>query len=107
MKKIVTVVFALMMTGSVFTVQAAAKSETSAGVENIATGEDAAKLEAIKERVDEIQAMDKSALSKSERKELRAELKGLKQEASRRGGGVYLPTAAVILLIILLLVLII
>jgi hypothetical protein len=54
--------------------------------------------------------MDKSQLSRMERKELRKELKNMKKEVRARGkGGVFVSTAAIIagiLLIILILVLI-
>lgn len=68
------------------------------------------RLAEIKQRVKEIRAMDKSQLSRMERKELRKELKNLKKEVGARGkGGVFVSTAAIIagiLLIILILVLV-
>lgn len=57
----------------------------------------------IESRVNEIKEMDKSQLSKEERKALRSELKELKQEA--RGGGIYLSTGAVIIIVLLLVIL--
>jgi Flp pilus assembly protein TadB len=68
------------------------------------------RLAEIKQRVEEIRAMDKSQLSRMERKELRKELKNMKKEVRARGeGGVFISTAAIvagILLIILILVLV-
>lgn len=56
-------------------------------------------------RLDEIKAMDKSELSKSQKKELRKEVKGIKKELRAVGGGVYLSTAAIIIIALLLILL--
>jgi Flp pilus assembly protein TadB len=67
------------------------------------------RLAEIKQRVEEIRAMDKSQLSKSERRNLRNELKHMKKELKRREGGIYISTAAIIaavLLVALILVLV-
>lgn len=61
-----------------------------------------AKLEAIKERLDEIKAMDKSQLSKEQKQELKAELKTMKAEARAAGGGIYLSVGAIIIIILVL-----
>ncbi len=62
-----------------------------------------AKLQAIKDRVEEIKAMDKSQLSKEQKQELRAELKTMKAEAKAAGGGgVYLSVGAIVIIILLL-----
>lgn len=66
------------------------------------TAEQRAELNRIVSRVDEIKAMDKSKLSKEERKELRKELKELKKSARAVGGGVYLSVGAIIIIILLL-----
>jgi Flp pilus assembly protein TadB len=67
------------------------------------------RLAEIKQRVEEIRAMDKSQLNKSERRNLRNELKDMKKELKRREGGIYISTAAIIaavLLVALILVLV-
>lgn len=64
--------------------------------------EQKAQLERITNRVEEIKAMDKSDLSRAERKELRKELKEMKQQARAMGGGVYLSVGAIIIIILLL-----
>jgi hypothetical protein len=61
-----------------------------------------AQLEKITSRVEEIKAMDKSNLSRAERKELRKELKEMKKEARAMGGGIYLSVGAIIIIILLL-----
>ncbi|MCX2478840.1 hypothetical protein OQY15_07025 [Pedobacter sp. MC2016-15] len=66
------------------------------------TMEQKAQLEKITNRVEEIKAMDKSNMSKAERKELRKELREMKKEARAMGGGVYLSVGAIIIIILLL-----
>jgi hypothetical protein len=66
------------------------------------TMEQKAQLEKITNRVEEIKAMDKSHMSKAERKELRKELREMKKEARAMGGGVYLSVGAIIIIILLL-----
>lgn len=57
------------------------------------------------ERVEEIKKMDKSSLTKAERKDLRSELREAKKEITRNNGGVYLSVGALILVIVLLILL--
>ncbi len=56
----------------------------------------------ITQRVYEIQSMDKTNLSPSEKKALRNELKDMKAKADGLGRGVYLSVGAVIIIILLL-----
>ena len=58
----------------------------------------------IEARVTQIKDLDKSNLTKAERKALRTELTELKKEA-RKGGGIYLSTGAVIIVVLLLIIL--
>jgi hypothetical protein len=64
-----------------------------------------ARLVAIKERVNEIKAMDKSMLSKDERKALRRELRAMHKEA-KAVTGVYISVGALIIIILLLIIII-
>lgn len=66
------------------------------------TAEQKALVEKITNRVEEIKAMDKSNMSRAEKKELRKELKEMKQQARAAGGGVYLSVGAIIIIILLL-----
>jgi len=66
------------------------------------SAEQTVQLERIKTRVEEIRDMDKSNLTKSERKALRKELKELKGQARAMSGGVYLSVGAIIIIILLL-----
>jgi hypothetical protein len=67
---------------------------------------ESAHINALLARLNEIKAMDKSTLSRSEKKELRKEVQSTK-EALRRDGynGFYISGAAVIIIILLILLL--
>lgn len=61
-----------------------------------------ARVEQISTRVNEIKNMDKSELSRQDRKDLRNELKEMKKEAKAMNGGVFLSVGAIIIIILLL-----
>ena len=64
-----------------------------------------ARLEEIKARVDEIRTMDKSTLTKEDRKALRKELREMRREA-KAVTGVYISVGALIIIILLLIIII-
>lgn len=65
----------------------------------------AEKVTVLTNRLEEIDAMDKSSLSSSEKKALRKEVRTIKRDITAAGGGVYLSVGALLLIIILLIVL--
>ncbi|NML19732.1 hypothetical protein HHL16_02550 [Pseudoflavitalea sp. G-6-1-2] len=72
-------------------------------IATMTTAEKDARVAAIVKRVEEIRAMDRSSLSRTERKELRKELRSLNKEAKVFGrGGVYLSLGAILIIILLL-----
>src|SRR5690606_13171451 len=63
----------------------------------------AIRMNQMRQRVEEIKKLDKSALGKQERKALKKELKSMNKEARAFGqGGVYLSVGAIIIIILLL-----
>ena len=56
-------------------------------------------------RLEEIKSIDKRQLNASERKELRQEVREIRQRLRDIGGGVYLSAAALIIIILLLILL--
>ena len=64
--------------------------------------ERAAQLE---KRLEEIRDLDKSKLSRKERKALRGEVKAIKKEMADISGGVYLSVGAIILIVLLIILL--
>ncbi|AXY76440.1 hypothetical protein D3H65_21645 [Paraflavitalea soli] len=62
-----------------------------------------ARIAAMKSRVEEIRDMDRSTLSRSERKELRRELRDMNKEARAIGrGGVYISLTGILIIILIL-----
>jgi len=73
---------------------------------NELTEEQKARIEALKKRVAEIKAMDRSKLTKAERKDIRQELRDMNKEAKAAvGRGVYLSIGAIIIIVLLLILL--
>ena len=100
MKKFIYSLALIFMLGvSANTVLAAEKSEKN---KTEMTAEQKVQLKRITDRVEEIRDMDKSNLTKSDRKELRKELRELKKQARAMGGGFYLSVGAIIIIILLL-----
>lgn len=99
MKKLIyslTLVFLLGISAS--PVMAAGKDKNKTEL----TAEQQVQFKRITDRVEEIRNMDKSDLSRVEKKELRKELKEMKNQARAMNGGVYLSVGAIIIIILLL-----
>lgn len=56
-------------------------------------------------RLEEIKAMDKTQLSRAEKKALRGEVRAIKKELAAVSGGVYLSIGAIILIVLLIILL--
>lgn len=56
-------------------------------------------------RLEEIKAMDKSEMSRVEKKELRKEVRAIKSSLKSSGNGVYLSVGAIIIIVLLLILL--
>ena len=85
--------------------------QVKAGTEIVPTSMPAAKpvesaqAKVLLDRLNEINAMDKSKLTSSEKKELRKEVRLTKKQLKELGGGVYLSVGAIIIIVILLIIL--
>ena len=99
-KKIYFLVMAIML--SVASPAVKANEADSKGKETPLTEQQQARMRLIEQRVLEIKGMDKSSLSRQERKDLRKELVEMKKEAKATSGGVYLSVGAIIIIILLL-----
>lgn len=71
----------------------------------VARPDEAAQAAALITRLNEINAMDKSALGTSEKKQLRKEVCSINTNLKEVSGGVYLSVGAVIIIILLLILL--
>jgi uncharacterized membrane protein affecting hemolysin expression len=65
----------------------------------------AAQQEILESRLIEINAMDKSNLTRSEKKELKKEVNAINKEMKTLGNGIYISAGAAIIIIILLIIL--
>ncbi len=68
------------------------------------TAAEKVKLERLSNRVEEIRLMDKSQLSREEKKALRKELKEIKREVAFLERGVYLSVGAIIIILLVILI---
>ena len=108
MKLKITLIASIMMLLTTVNTNAASFATPAmppGGITNELTPEQKARIEAIEKRVMEIKAMDRSSLTKAERKALKNELKDMKKEAKAIRGGVYLSVGAIIIIILLLILL--
>jgi hypothetical protein len=64
-----------------------------------------AEAKALLNRLDEINAMDKTGLSRPEKKLLRKEVRSIKSELKTLNGGVYVSVGAIIIILLLLIIL--
>jgi len=108
MKKIICLLsLSLLLCLPTVNSKAAATSNTMANKEvvtNMTAEEKQARIVEITMRVNEIKNMDRSDLTRSDRKALRTELRALKTESRGLGGGggIYLSVGAIIIIILLL-----
>jgi hypothetical protein len=62
-------------------------------------------IEVMLNRLEEIKSMDKSELTRSDRKALRVEVRALKTEIRSSGNGLYISAGAIIIILLLILIL--
>ncbi len=104
MKKTIFIALLTIFSLSASNTFAASKTATSTATatENKLSEEEVTNY---RERVEEIRDMDKSEMSSSEKKELKNELKDIKETMRRDGGYIYIGGGTLILIIILLIIL--
>ncbi|MGN6619065.1 MAG: hypothetical protein ACTHJ5_17950 [Ilyomonas sp.] len=102
--KILLLAILLMCTFSTVNVNGAInKKDLKAKVAAMTEEQKEARIQQIKDRVEEIKQMDKSQLTKEDRKQLRHELRDMNKEAKALGsGGVYISLAGLVIIILLL-----
>jgi hypothetical protein len=74
--------------------------------EHIESKMNKSRADSIKVRLNDIEAMDKTKLTKVETRNLRKEVKAMNKELVNGSGGIYLSVGAVLLVILLLIILI-
>lgn len=103
MKQIALLVSILFLSLVVFIPSTYANTEEP--VNNEITLSDADKAQVLNDRLIEINEMDKSALTRHEKRELRKEVKSINEELTNLSGGVYISVGAIIIILLLLILL--
>ncbi len=104
MKKVTIYFVALILVLVAFPTQTDAKLFKKDAVKKESTIE-AVKLNAMYARLNAIKEMDKSAMSSSEKKALRMEVRSMRSEIREGNGGVFLSIGAVLIIVLLLIIL--
>lgn len=94
----------LMVSLLTFSTPLLATEKNTTPIEN-ATAEAPAAVKVMLNRLDEINAMDKSELNSSDKKALRKEVRAIKASLRASNNGVYLSVGAIIIIILLLILL--
>lgn len=105
MKKAIFIAFLMiftMVSSSTFANKAEAKTVAPLATENKLSAEEVSRMN---KRVEEIRSMDKSEMTGSEKRELRKESKGIKENVRRSGEVIYI-SGGTLLIIILIIILI-
>jgi hypothetical protein len=104
MKKVTFYLMMIVLSISVLPTQMLAAEKNPTAISNTPK-EVPAEVKVLLNRLDEIKAMDKSALTSVEKKELRKEVRAIKSELKSSGNGLYLSVGAIIIIILLLILL--
>jgi hypothetical protein len=80
------------------TLIASSLTNSSSNIENT-------RAQQLEQRLEEIKNIDRSKITRLEKKSLRKEVKGIKKESKEASGGIYLSVAAIIIIILLLILL--
>jgi hypothetical protein len=104
MKKIffTTIVTIFIVSSSTFANNSHSNSVGQASTEKALSAEE---ITYLKNRVDQIYAMDKSDMTFIEKTALKSELKGIKEKVQKRSGYIYISAGGLLLIIILILIL--
>jgi hypothetical protein len=100
--------FCLMAIGLSLAFQPApAKASSPAGSDLTISSSrrDSVKAQALLVRLNEINSMDKGNLKPHDKKDLRREVRSIRQQLREMGGGIYISAGALIVIIILLIIL--
>jgi hypothetical protein len=103
MKKLT--LYAMILLVSMSSITTLSATEKDSIVATATTKEVTADVSKLLTRLDEINAMDKTALNRLQKKELRKEVRVIKSELKEKRHGVYISVGAFIIIILLLVIL--
>ncbi len=105
MKKLQAITLSLMFLLAVSPMPLKAGAETVTPPNTPEATMESARAAELLKRLDEINEMDKSAMSRSEKKEARQEVRSINKELKTMNGGVYISVGAIIIILLLLIIL--
>ena len=97
--------FVKLMTAALFVFFSLSASASTITSDSSIVTTNEIRVQQMTERLQEIKVIDKSSLTKSEKKELRKEVVEIKKEMKVISGGVYVSIGALLLILILLIIL--
>jgi len=100
-KKILRIASVVMLIAIALPASSAIVAPASSQI-NSATKTDNARAQVLLQRLENIRSMNKSEMTRLEKKNLRNEVKDIKKEMKTMSGGVYLSVGAIIVVILLL-----
>jgi hypothetical protein len=103
MKKLT--LYAMILLVSMSSITTLSATEKDSIVATVTTKEVPADVSKLLTRLDEINAIDKTALNRLQKKELRKEVRVIKSELKEKRHGVYISVGAFIIIILLLVIL--
>ena len=105
MKKIALCFIMACLSLSFYPPQSNAANNSTTTSASVPTPKETEEAKTLLKRLDEIKAMDKSNLQPAERKQLRKEVRTIKNRLTDIGSGVYISVGGLILILILLIIL--
>jgi hypothetical protein len=103
MKKVQAITFSLLFLLAVSPMPIKAETVLPSGTPEAAM--ESARAAELLKRLDEINEMDKSAMTRTEKKEARKEVRAINKELKTLGSGVYISVGAIIIILLLLIIL--
>lgn len=91
--------------GSMLSINNVYATATDPVSETELSAKDAERAKILNDRLNEINEMDRSALTRAEKRELRKEVRSINEELQQLSGGVYLSIGAIIVVLLLLILL--
>ena len=102
MKKLIVSIATALMLVTFTPIQSRAAEKEPPSIST--TGKESPEVKALIDRVNEIKAMDRSTMSRAEKKEIRKELRALKREVNRHGGDVVVVSTGLLIVILILII---
>jgi hypothetical protein len=105
MKKIKLTILTLLVVLALAPLKVNAETEKITTTNPTEAGMESARAQELLKRLDQINALDKSAMNSSEKKENRKEVRAINKELKQLGGGVYISVGAILIILLLLIIL--